>query len=374
LFKNIFLLFIFILSFTTIPGCWDGQDITDRSILLVGGLDLNETEELQFGQPTIYDVTVLTPNLEPQAPSKVRITTMAGSSIAGTRDLRAYINPKTFIPGIIKVELIGEKIAAKGVRPILDSLYRNPQTPGSVVMAVTEGRTDRIINTKPEDWDNVAILLEMLLEEADKRAFLPVTTLQKFISQASAKGKNPVVPLIRKENEDITISGTGIFNKDKLIAKISTAETRSLVLLRGLKATGYIPYTINRDKVIDRGTILVKNKRKVKLQRSRDEFIFQININLDGTLVDHENKQKFTDNKAMLEMIEEQVAADIKNECTQFIRKMQSDFKTDCIDISKYALAQWRKELEDQIDEGFIEKAIINVNVKVNLKNTGALN
>jgi hypothetical protein len=53
---------------------------------------------------------------------------------------------------------------------------------------------------------------------------------------------------------------------------------------------------------------------------------------------------------------------------------MQEDLQIDCIDISKYALAKWRKELQDQIDHDFInERVNIHVDVKVTIKNVGEL-
>jgi len=74
----------------------------------------------------------------------------------------------------------------------------------------------------------------------------------------------------------------------------------------------------------------------------------------------------------VLATIEQQIAADVAKDCRAFLKRMQKEWKVDCIDISKYALAKWRKELTPEIDKDeFIEKADIKVNVEVQILNTG---
>jgi hypothetical protein len=61
----------------------------------------------------------------------------------------------------------------------------------------------------------------------------------------------------------------------------------------------------------------------------------------------------------------------LQDQFETFIAKMQNDFKVDCIDISKYALAKNRRDLEKEIDRPeFIQNANIQVKVNVHLENT----
>jgi hypothetical protein len=89
--------------------------------------------------------------------------------------------------------------------------------------------------------------------------------------------------------------------------------------------------------------------------------------------VEHQFGNSFIENKDLRKMIEDQIASDVKKDCEEFIRKMQEEYKVDCIDISKYALAKWEKDLLDRIDMDFIENVTIQVNVKMKLVNVGEL-
>jgi len=183
-----------------------------------------------------------------------------------------------------------------------------------------------------------------------------------------------VLPILRVDAGEVKISGLGIFRKDKLIDRVGLDGARPLTLLRGVKCKGYIPFVITREgEEVDRGTVFVGNGRKVRVERQGDQYTFNITITLKGQLIEHENPVILTRNREFLSMIEAQVAADIESECQTLIETMQEEYRVDCIDISKYALAKWRSELEDTIDEGFIERANINVDVKVHIGNTGDL-
>jgi hypothetical protein len=136
-----------------------------------------------------------------------------------------------------------------------------------------------------------------------------------------------------------------------------------------------LPYIIKRDGIIyDFGSVTIKNKRKVKVERNGDKFVFNISIILDGELNEHSEMALFTQHEELSKEIEKQVASDITESCNKFIAKMQEEYKVDCIDISKYALAKWRKELQPDIDsENLIKNAFINIDVKMKLRSIGEL-
>jgi hypothetical protein len=73
-----------------------------------------------------------------------------------------------------------------------------------------------------------------------------------------------------------------------------------------------------------------------------------------------------------LKEIEDQVASTVTRDAYRFIEKMQDQYSFDCLDLNRYALAKWRAELEDTIDDPrFIKNATIRVKVKVKIQCIG---
>jgi hypothetical protein len=217
-----------------------------------------------------------------------------------------------------------------------------------------------------------------LVELAPDQSYIPATTLYDFALDMTSRGKNPVIPMLRLiHGEKVPeLSGIAIFKKDTMIDKVGQLESRWLMMLRGLQARAYIPFTVYRDgEVFDRGSVLLSNDRKVKVVRNGNEFDFYITIFLEGTLTERLSQQPvFFGDRHYIKEVEQAIASNTKTGVEQFIRYMQEDLQIDCIDISKYALAKWRKELQDQIDHDFInERVNIHVDVKVTIKNVGEL-
>lgn len=353
-----------------IGGCWDANDIENMSIPIAASYDISRTGE-ESNLPR-YQITTVNPNLIAEAPKKYRVETVTGQTIGEVRNKRHYISPRPYVVGMLQVSIFSQEVARLGLNTITDILYRFPEISNSLLLAVAVDRGEDIMKTRSENYSDIGYFLSDLLRNAEKNSFLITTTLHELAQGIYTPGKNPVMPAVKTDGKNVTHAGTAIFKKDRLIDIIDQKETRTLVLLRGISTAGYIKYIIEREgDVVDEGTIFAANTRKVEVKRQGDNFTFLIKINLKGPLVERFNTESLLKNPQALTEIQDQIAADITQESEMFIDKMQNEYQIDCIDISKYALAHWRKELTPLIDQGFIEKADIQVELNVKITNVG---
>lgn len=346
-------------------GCWDVTDIEDRSIPIVAGYDLLDKDRVR--------VSSVTPNFSSQAKVPARIEVVEGKTVIDTRNERASFSPQEFMAGMIQVAVFGENLASEGLEKYYDSLFRIPEISNFMKVAVADGDAYTILTCKTPNYDNNGVYLKNLLNGATKNSFLPSTTLFQLGINVINTGENPVLPLLQKRGDKIIISGTAIFDKDKMIAKLNRDESRSLVLLRGIKARGAVPFKVQTaDGKVMSGTATLKNSRKVKVQRSDGKYRFEITVKLEGMLAEQSlSGLIMIKDQKTVEMIENAVAREIEGDLQRFIQKMQNSYEVDCIDITRYALAKWRREIKDQVGSEFIKNADINVKVKVHLKNVG---
>jgi Ger(x)C family germination protein len=300
-------------------------------------------------------------------------------SIGASRTSRNYSTPRDYALTQLQLALYGEELARQGLKNYVDILLREPAIKNSVYLAIVEGKAVDFLQSINENEPKMGGQnLITLVELAPDQSYIPATTLYDFALDMTSRGKNPVIPMLRLiHGEKVPeLSGIAIFKKDTMIDKVGQLESRWLMMLRGLQARAYIPFTVYRDgEVFDRGSVLLSNDRKVKVVRNGNEFDFYITIFLEGTLTERLSQQPvFFGDRHYIKEVEQAIASNTKTGVEQFIRYMQEDLQIDCIDISKYALAKWRKELQDQIDHDFInERVNIHVDVKVTIKNVGEL-
>ncbi|PKM78396.1 MAG: hypothetical protein CVU90_02545 [Firmicutes bacterium HGW-Firmicutes-15] len=372
------LVFIMAIQIITLSGCWDYRDINSVALPQLGAYDIHEesrsgTSDLPQ-EEKLVDLTVVIPNLSEEVKAKFRIEKTPGLLIGNSRGQKPYSSPGDYSPAVASIIVFGEDEAATGLNKLNEALSRGAKNPHTVNYSVAEGRGENILRVPTDDYSTMGDYLRLLLRSSEKRGFIPSSTLHQFEVDQNP-GKNPVMPLLIIKDEKVMVNGAAIFNKDKMIGKVGLKETQYLMMLRGIESNGNLPYILNKDgKIYDYGSLSITNNRKVTMERNGNEFTFNISIILEGGLNEHSSNVLFTQNKDLRKEIEDQVTSDITEGCNKFIKRMQEEYKVDCIDISKYALAKWRKELQPTIDQGFIENVAIKVDVKMKLKSIGELN
>ncbi len=357
-----------------LAGCWDSKDVESLAFPIAAAYDvhqddpggMNQLNQGPLEQPEV-DVTVIFPNLKATARDPVTVETIPAPTVGYAREKRSYTSSELYVTGFNKVILTGEDLARQGLNKPFESLYRFPEVSTNMLLAVVEGRGEDILKEPNENTDNMATYLYALLREP-KAHSIPATTLHEF-DMSQAAGRNPVVPVIKAGGvNQVVLTGIAIFKKDRLVTKLNLHQTRYLAFLRGISTQVYIPFVLEDEKA--QGAALFDNERKVTVERQGDRFTFKVQVILKGVITEHPSEQPV--DAARVKMIEDYIAGQVESNCRDIIKTMQDEWKVDCIDINKYALSKWRRELKDRVDdEQFIQNAEIQVETKVKIYSSG---
>lgn len=372
--RQFLLTFLILLCFNS-AGCWDSKDVDRLAFPIAASYDvhqddpggMNQLNQGPLEEPRV-DVTVVFPNLSALAATQITVETIPAATVGYAREKRGFTSAEFYVTGFNKVILAGEDLGRQGLFKPFESLYRFPEVSHNMLLALADGRGEDILRMKTENTDNIAVYLYALLRDSNKRNFIPAVTLHQFDANL-APGRNPVMPIIKAGGvNQAFLSGLAVFKKDRLLAKLEMHPARSVVLLRGLSSQANYPFVLEGED--QQGNTLMRNKRKVKVERQGDRYFFKVEVLLEGIITEHPSDKAIDLERT--KRIEDFIAAQVENDCQQIIKTIQNEWKIDCIDISKYALAKWRRELEDTIDnEQFISQAQIQLDVKVKLTNSG---
>lgn len=361
--------FLFLFCFFFLSGCFDAEDIENFNIPLIAAYDV--AKDRKEG----VDVTVLYPNVAQK--NREFVEKVSGKTIGDTRANRGTRYPSTLLLGDIQVAFYGKDLARKGLGPYIDNYVRDPRVKKSLFMVVVEGRGDQFLEKAHKINPYLGFEIPGVFTSKKKNQFFATTTLYDFFHAVNTTGKNPVACTMKVlPNGQYKVNGTAIFKKDKMIDIIGMDETIPLVLLRGEEGCcGFIPFTVRKDgKEIDKGTVEVKSKRKVKVDKEGDRFVFYIKLKIEGRLVEHYALDRLIlEDEKCISDIEKAMEEKIEKDGLKLINRMQNEWKVDCIDITKYALAKWRGEIKDMVEEeAFIQNANIKLKVEVDIPFWGA--
>jgi spore germination protein len=305
-------------------------------ILLLTGctfLPTNIVNEINMAQGVGYDLgekkgikgTIVYPIFSKDKSSSTDVKTADGHS---SKDIRTLLNNESRYPlvsGQLRLALYGKELAKKGINDFVDTVNRDPAIGSLVQMAVVDGDSNELLKIKKYQKENISIYIQELLDQNMEIGLLPLTNLQTFLFQFFQIGQDPYLPLIKKLDGNIRITGMAVFKDDQYVTSISLKD---LFIFKGLvdeKRHGLRQFVLeNRDKVVLE-TLYSNAKYKVKIVHGKPEFT--INLKMKTRLHEFapsETQRQSFDKKKYQKQVEQELEKNAINIINQF-KKHQVD-------------------------------------------------
>ena len=256
--------------------------------LLLSGCTLFPTSyivnKIDMSQGVGYDLTgkqnikgtIVYPIFKKDKTSSTEVRTAIGKS---SKEIRSNLNNETqnpLVSGQVRIALYGKKLAKIGINDFVDTLHRDPSIGSLIQLGIVDGDANQLYKTKKYKKENVAIYVNNLLEQNMEHGQLPRTDLHTFLFQLFQIGQDPYLPLIKKENDNIRITGMAFFKNDQYVTSISLEDSFIFkTLIESSKNTLHQFILENGDKVVIE-TLGSNVKYKVKIVHDKPEFIIHL--------------------------------------------------------------------------------------------------
>ncbi|MDN3016284.1 Ger(x)C family spore germination protein [Paenibacillus sp. BSR1-1] len=257
-------------------------------ILLLTGcsfLPTNIVNEINLIQGVGYDLagknnikgTVVFPIIK-KGSSYSEVKTAFGQS---SKEIRTKLSNETrfrLVSGQLRLTLYGKTLAKQGINDFVDTLNRDPSIGSLIQLAIVDGDTNELLKMKKYKEENISIYLQEMLDQNMEYGRLPRTDLQTFLLQLFQIGQDPYLPLIKKVDHNIQITGMAIFNYDQYVTSISLEELFIFKALLDQNRNGLNRFILkNGDKVVLE-TLNSNTKYKVKIVNGRPEYIIHLKM------------------------------------------------------------------------------------------------
>ncbi|WP_139904118.1 Ger(x)C family spore germination C-terminal domain-containing protein [Clostridium thermarum] len=112
------------------------------------------------------------------------------------------------------------------------------------------------------------------------------------------------------------------------------------------------------------------SKRRVKCTREAGRYIFDIDLSLKGEVISNSLYPNLAEEPEAIKIAEAQFAEEAEKKCTEFIKKMKSEYKIDCLSLGRNAAAKYGRRTGVDWNE-VVSNSEIRVNVKVKVTEIG---
>jgi spore germination protein len=340
-----------------LAACTQKEIIDQITMPIVVGYDKAKHNQIQM--------TVAVPIFRADQSVSNKIYSSASHTIKNARErLRAEIR-KPFSVGKLSVTLYSKDLAKEGLARILDPSLRDPRISKRNYLAVVDGQAKDLLESDFSLGEEKGVFLNELIENKIRVGHLPRTNLHQFEYFLLGKGMDPYLPLLKKQKENVSISGLALFKHDKYVAAISLDQMRIFRLL--LEDVDHGTYEVELDHhsyaiVDNRGS-----KVRYQISGSAEKPEVTINLTLSGETTEFSG---FVLTERDLLNIEKRLEQQIANTGKSLLHTFQ-ELRVDPLGIGDFVRSQTRNWEEAKWEQQYPHTPI-HLNVDVDVVETGA--
>ncbi|MFE8702448.1 Ger(x)C family spore germination protein [Cytobacillus sp. FJAT-54145] len=213
------------LCLALLSGCTQTRILEEINIITAVGYDPDEDSNM-------LRTTSVIENMEPGKEGTSRVRNSKGHTSKGAKNSLSLNASRLSASGQVRLALYGRQLAEeKGIVSIADTLSRDPSIGSLVYMVVAENEARDIMSHNYKDIPNIGEYLYRLIEHNIEQHSIPSCTIHEFLKYYYSDGRDPILPIISRKNNEVGISKMALFNGDKLVGDIDTKYLFNIQLL-----------------------------------------------------------------------------------------------------------------------------------------------
>ncbi|MFE5320200.1 Ger(x)C family spore germination protein [Paenibacillus sp. NPDC056579] len=359
-----------------LTGCWDRLEIEDRAIVLGVSIDEAgpEAEKKEDEISHLHEkfpapnkgmirvaVQIALPGKIPLGPGE---SGAAGKSSAETvwvievvghtiddavMNLQQQISSRLFF-GHLRVIVVSEKIARRGLQNLNDYFRRNPEVRRTAWMVVSKGKAEPFLRAAPKLERVPTLYLLSTLDDAVKQGKLPNDFLGIYWSNESKKGQDAFLPYIElMKEQNVELKGIAYFKNSKMVDSTEPFEIAAYMGIKGLNPAGYRGFISLDEDPSKTVTIFATHRMsRFEVKIVNDLPHFTVHIFTETNLEEKLSESVLTNSSKVLNKIEEENKKSLVKTCTGLFKKTQKS-GSDIFGFGEYVRALQPRFWNDQV-------------------------
>ncbi|KAB7672500.1 Ger(x)C family spore germination protein [Bacillus sp. B1-b2] len=378
---------ISILFLLLLTGCWDRKELSDIKIVSGMAIDKGKDAKFKVTVEALNAVELSTQTASGNAPTVVE--SIEGNSVSEiTHQFNEYL-AQLLVFSHMKVLVISEEIATKGMLDFIDYLERNREMRDDFnIIIAREGKAADILKVtthfKKASSLKLSPQLNQLLQDWGGD---PGVRINDFIDELALEGKEPVLATVKlkgdvkkgKSMENImsvtpdalvVVDSLGIFKDEKLVGFLPLEDARNYLWIQNKLKQTSLSLTCKKD---DYSSIrLTDSQTDIKAKWKDDKPYFDIKIKAEGYL---EGTQcyKDIDEIGSIESYEKGINKTFSKAIEDTVKKVQKEYGTDIFGFGEMLRRQDYDafmKVKDEWNQTFTE-AEVNVNLDFIVRRSG---
>ncbi|MEW9097210.1 MAG: Ger(x)C family spore germination protein [Clostridiaceae bacterium] len=338
----------------------DKVEYVEKLLIPIGvGYDI----KFKLGENVIYDVPINHYRFQANKPPTTDVKTGTGESLIEARSSRQVKSDKKFFLGLERVYIFSEEVAMYGIKDIVEGIFNTSIISDLGLVAVCEGKAIDIFNYPVKGGSSPSEYIEGLIKNLKYSYFFSDNyKMTDIFVRIFSEGRKVILPYIEAKEDGIEVTGVAVFKEDKMVLKLDLNKTKILNMLTADNTQGEITIRYNPVNYV---SFSADAKRKVKVNKENNKYNFKIDLNIGATIEYDESKNEVFGSLENEKIFKKKAEEQIEKECEEFIKKMQTEYKLDLLELGRIAAAKYGRRTDVDWDD-IVSNS--NIDVKVNIK------
>lgn len=263
--------------------------------------------------------------------------------------------------GQLRMLLINEKLAKKGVISLINTMLTDPEISQRLYLVIVKGNFEDYIKKQLAKQENFDYFLYRMLKHYERKnqGEITIVNLHEFMKMFYSPFSDPILPVFKVNNENFTYEGTAFFSHDKLKATVKNMDDQIFQLINNDHYLKILPLP-------ELSTTLGNVRSDVHIDFDEKYSSISIKVDLSGRLEEYRRgKNILGDNE--LAVLNEEIESYLEKQTTKLLKKMQ-EWKVDPLQLGKFSLTPFAKPISEKEWLNYWKKMKINVDYQLHIQ------
>ncbi|MED1865995.1 Ger(x)C family spore germination protein [Fictibacillus nanhaiensis] len=348
---------------TLLTGCQVIPSLNANEISIIQGVGFDIASQHKLLGTIVY------PEYQVDETSKIEIKNAEGETVREIINRTQNEVQYPLVNGQLRIALFGEKLARKGLFPLLDTFNRSPAIGSKLQLAIVEGEASKLLSIKKYGKENIALYLSDMIFQNAKTGELPLSDLTIFSFKFYDEGSDPFLPILKKEKDKIRISGIALFKNARVVSTLPIKDAFTFKMLLERFKMGTHQYRLDENEHVVLGNIKSLPHYKVKVKNGNPEF--NIQIKMDARIQEYSSNTQNAANPSKIKDVRKKIMRNIEQDTMRIIKQLQEN-DVDPLGLGAKFEAHYRNFELGKWEEQYPDVKV-NVDVDLNIVHSGII-
>ncbi len=354
-----------------LSGCSNYSEIEDS--LLVSGIAIDKGEKQKY--MLTAEIVGMSEGSEESSTQSKLLKAEGETLFSALRELNASSSKKLFLSQTTTI-VISEDIAKEGLTKVIDMVMRDVELRITNDMIVAKGcRAADIFTLEGIGGPIKSYEINQLLQSSGENlSITPEVKVYDLIDTIGSDGVSSILPAFSydksKEENSISLFGTAVFRKGKLVGFLEENESKIMTMLINQTRQGVISEKIKTGTEVYISPKIYSCKTKTKPEYENDKVKMKIDVSMDVGINELTTKEKVLSRENRDKIIDELEKKTEKN-MENLIKKLQNDMNADVLGFGEIIYRDNPEKWKKLKETDYFPKIECKIDVKINLRSTG---